>query len=430
MGAGPRFERLEDWLEWQQRAHPVAIDLGLERVARVLRRTGWRRPDAPVITVGGTNGKGSTVAILDALLRAGGHRVGTFTSPHLLDYRERVRIDGARASAASLVAAFERIGDALGGDSLTYFEFNALAALLVFETAGLDAIVLEVGLGGRLDAVNVVDADVAVVVSIGLDHMEFLGSDLESIGREKAGIFRQGRPAVFGAPQPPRSVRETAARIGAPLLVRGKHFDGVATALDRWDFVVAGTVSLGGLPAPALPGSIQIANAATALAALDQVRGRVSLGRAAVEAGLRSVVLPGRFQRIRDTRRGFEWVFDVAHNPAAAATLAANLRELPTPGRTLAVCGMLGDKDVAGVVAALASVVDEWFAAIAEGPRVIDDVELARRAATAGVTMRTSGSIAAAMDRAAAQATQGDRIVVCGSFHTVGPALAALGVPL
>ena len=450
MAVGPRFERLEDWLEWQQRAHPVAIDLGLERVARVLRRTGWRRPDAPVITVGGTNGKGSTVAILDALLRAGGHRVGTFTSPHLVDYRERVRIDGARASAASLVAAFERIGDALGDDSLTYFECNALAALLVFETAGLDAIVLEVGLGGRLDAVNVVDADVAVVVSIGLDHMEFLGSDQESIGREKAGIFRQGRPAIYGASQPPRSVRETAARIGAPLFVRGEHFDGVVTAPDRqgdcrdgrpdghpdrrcddrWDFIVAGTVSLRGLPAPALPGSIQVANAATALAALDLVRGRVPLGRAAVEAGLRSVALPGRFQRIRDTQRGFEWVFDVAHNPAAAATLAANLREFPTPGRTLAVCGMLGDKDVAGVVAALVPVVDRWFAAIAEGPRAIDDVELTRRAAMAGVTMRPAGSIVAALDRAAAQATQGDRIVVFGSFHTVGPALAALGVPL
>ena len=446
MAAGPRFERLEDWLEWQQRAHPVAIDLGLERVARVLRRTGWRRPGALVITVGGTNGKGSTVAILDALLRAGGYRVGTFTSPHLVDYRERVRIGGAKASAASLVAAFERIGDALGGDSLTYFECNALAALLVFETAGLDAIVLEVGLGGRLDAVNVVDADVAVVVSIGLDHMEYLGSDHESIGREKAGIFRQGRPALYGTPRPPRSVRETAARIGAPLFVRGEHFDGIAAAPrrqgdcrdgrpdgrfdDRWDFVLAGTVSLHGLPAPALPGSIQVANAATALAALDRVRDRVPLGRAAVEAGLRSVVLPGRFQRIRDTQRGFEWVFDVAHNPAAAAALAANLREFRTPGRTLAVCGMLGDKDVAGVVAALAPVVDEWFAAIAEGPRAIDDAELTRRAAMAGITMGPAGSIAGAMDRAAARARQGDRIVVFGSFHTVGPALAALGVPL
>jgi dihydrofolate synthase/folylpolyglutamate synthase len=429
VAAGPRFGRLDAWLEWQQRLHPSTIELGLERVSRVLARTGWQRPRVPVITVGGTNGKGSCVALLDALLRAGGHRVATFTSPHLVDYRERIRIDGEQVSAASLVAAFERIADSLEADSLTFFEFNTLAALLVFETACPDAIVLEVGLGGRLDAVNVVDPDVAVVVSVGLDHMEYLGPDTESIGREKAGIFRAGRPAVFGTPQPPQSVRACAAALGAVLQVRDEDFAAQSTGPDTWDFVVAGRVVHAALPRPALPGPIQRANAATALAALEALAPRLPIAREAVVAGLRSVRLAGRFQRVVDAR-GFEWVFDVAHNPAAAATLAMSLQAVPVPGRTLAVCGMLGDKDVAGVVGSLAGEIDLWFAASSEGPRAIADVELGRRALAAGVEMTPAGEIPAALARAAAAARPGDRIVVLGSFHTVGPALARLGVPL
>jgi len=429
MTAGPRFERLDDWLDWQQRLHPATIELGLERVARVLARTGWTPPRVPVITVGGTNGKGSCVALLDAMLRAGGWRVGTFTSPHLVDYRERIRIDGRKVSAASLVASFERIADALGPDSLTFFEFNALAALLVFETAAPDAIVLEVGLGGRLDAVNIVDPAVAVVVSIGLDHMEWLGPDEESIGREKAGIFRAGRPAICGMPEPPRSIFSRAREIGAQLFVRGSDFDGRPAGPGQWDYLVAGWVEHAALPLPALPGPIQVVNAATALAALGRLSDQLPLTRAAICAGLRSVQLPGRFQRVDDPR-GFEWVFDVAHNPAAAATLAANLRALPVPGRTFAVCGMLGDKDVPGVVGALRDSIDEWFAASSEGPRAIDASELERRALGAGVTLQPAGSVPAAMQRAASLARPGDRIVVFGSFHTVGPALATLGVPL
>ena len=429
MTAGPRFERLDDWLDWQQRLHPATIELGLERVARVLARTGWTPPRVPVITVGGTNGKGSCVALLDAMLRAGGWRVGTFTSPHLVDYRERIRIDGRKVSAASLVASFERIADALGPDSLTFFEFNALAALLVFETAAPDAIVLEVGLGGRLDAVNIVDPAVAVVVSIGLDHMEWLGPDEESIGREKAGIFRAGRPAICGMPEPPRSIFSRAREIGAHLFVRGSDFDGRPAGPGQWDYLVAGRVEHAALPLPALPGPIQVVNAATALAALGRLSDQLPLTRAAICAGLRSVQLPGRFQRVDDPR-GFEWVFDVAHNPAAAATLAANLRALPVPGRTFAVCGMLGDKDVPGVVGALRDSIDEWFAASSEGPRAIDASELERRALGAGVTLQPAGSVPVAMQRAASLARPGDRIVVFGSFHTVGPALASLGVPI
>lgn len=424
MPAPIRFPRLEDWLHWQQSAHPQAIDLGLERVARVLRRTGWHDPVQPVITVGGTNGKGSCVALLEAMLRAGGLRVGVFTSPHLVDYRERIRLDGKCVSDASLVAAFERIADALGGDSLTFFEHNALAALLVFESAAPDAIILEVGLGGRLDAVNVVDADVAVVVSVGFDHMEWLGPDLESIAREKAGIFRPGRPAVCGMVDPPAALIEVAAAIGSELRIRGREFSAREHADGGWDYVDAGG-TVAGLPAPALAGVVQVGNAATALAALRALSPRLVIPRGAIERGLREVQLPGRFQRVR-AAAGFEWVLDVAHNPQAAEALAANLLRWPVGGRTTAVCGMLADKDVAGVLVPLRDHVDRWFAATTDGARGLADVEMAGRAAAVGLAMSPAGSVAEAMKRAAAGAREGDRIVVFGSFHTVGPALSCV----
>jgi dihydrofolate synthase/folylpolyglutamate synthase len=419
-----RFARLEDWLEWQQSAHPRPVDLGLERVARVLGRTGWRGATQPVITVGGTNGKGSCVALLESLLRAGGHRVGTFTSPHLLDYRERIRIDGRWVSEASLVAAFERIADALGGDSLTFFEYNTLAALLVLETAAPDVIVLEVGLGGRLDAVNVVDADVAVVVSVGLDHMDWLGPDVESIGREKAGIFRPGRPAICGMTVPPRSILDVAAAQGARLLLRGRDFRGDEHADGSWDFEDA-RGRLPGLPAPALQGVAQVGNAATALAAVRELSARVPLSRMAVERGLTEVHLAGRFQRVGG-RGGVEWVLDVAHNADAAAVLADSLARTPVRGRTIAVCGMLADKDVRAVVLAMRDRVDHWIAATTDGPRGLQDGELVTRAAEVGVTMTRGGPVPEAMRLAAAGAAAGDRIVVFGSFHTVGPALSCV----
>jgi len=419
-----RFARLDAWLDWQQSAHPRAIDLGLERVARVLARTGWRGARQPVITVGGTNGKGSCVALLEAMLRGGGYRVGAFTSPHLVDYRERIRINGTWVSEASLVAAFERIADALGSDSLTFFEFNTLAALLTFETAAPDVVVLEVGLGGRLDAVNVVDADVAVVVSVGLDHMDWLGPDLESIGREKAGIFRPGRPAICGMPAPPRSLREVADMQGARLRLRGRDFRGVERADGAWDYY-DDHGALAGLPAPALEGVAQVGNAATALAALRELAAQLPLSRAAIEAGLRQVQLQGRFQRVAGAA-GIEWVFDVAHNPDAAAVLAESLARIPARGRTLAVCGMLADKDVPTVLGALRDQVDRWFAATTDGLRGLDAAELASRGAAAGIAMIPAGSVHQAMDLAASVARAGDRIVVFGSFHTVGPALSCV----
>ncbi|MCJ7453670.1 MAG: bifunctional tetrahydrofolate synthase/dihydrofolate synthase [Steroidobacteraceae bacterium] len=425
MPPGPRFPGLDDWLAWQQTLHPAAIELGLDRARRVLVRTGWRRPSCPVITVGGTNGKGSCVAMLASMLQASGRRVATFTSPHLVDYRERIRIDGTPVSVASLVAAFERIADSLGSDSLTFFEFNALAALLVFETAGPDAVVLEVGMGGRLDAVNLVDADASVVVSVGLDHTEWLGCDLESIGREKAGILRRGRPAIVGMASPPRSVLEVAEAVGAVLLLRGRDFDCAVQPEGTWRYHDAAG-ELDALPAPALAGIAQIGNAATALATLRALKGRLPVERDALEEGLRRVRLPGRFQRIADTR-GFEWVLDVAHNPDAARTLAANLLHCPAAGKTAAICGMLGDKDIEGVVGILGARASRWIAADTDGPRGMLEHALATRAASVGVTMEHGGTVAEAMELATADAVKGDRIVVFGSFHTVGPALEYLG---
>lgn len=424
MTARLRLGSLDAWLEWQQTLHPRAMDLGLERVARVLERTGWRPPRVPVLTVGGTNGKGSCVATIAALLAAGGYRVATFTSPHLVDYRERIRVDGVPVSAASLVAAFERIADALGADTLTFFEFNTLAALLVFETACPDAVVLEVGMGGRLDAVNVVDPDVAVIVSVGLDHMEWLGPDVESIGREKAGILRAGRPAVVGTPAPPRSVLEVASAVGADLRLRGRDFDATAREDGRWDYRDRDG-RLNSLPEPGLTGVVQVDNAATALAALRALGPRLPLARPAVERGLAQVRLAGRFQRLQDAG-GVEWVLDVAHNEDSARTLAANLRRWSVAGRTLAVCGMLADKDVQQVAGLLGGVVDRWYAASTDGPRGLAAEELSARAAGAGVTMAPAGDVEAALAVAAAAARPGDRVVVFGSFHTVGPALRHL----
>ena len=424
MTARLRLGSLDAWLEWQQTLHPRAMDLGLERVSRVLGRTGWRAPDVPVLTVGGTNGKGSCVAMIAALLAAAGYRVGTFTSPHLVDYRERIRVDGVPVSAASLVAAFERITDALGPDTLTFFEFNTLAALLVFETACPDALVLEVGMGGRLDAVNVVDPDVAVIVSVGLDHMEWLGPDIESIGREKAGILRAGRPAVVGTPTPPRSVLEVADAVGADLRLRGRDFDATARDDGRWDYRDRDG-RLDALPEPGLTGVAQVGNAAVALAALRALASRLPLARAAVERGLAGVRLAGRFQRLTDPR-GFQWVLDVAHNEDSARTLATNLRQWSVSGRTLAVCGMLADKDVGQVAGQLGDVVDRWYAASTDGPRGLAAAELAARAAGAGVTMDPAGGVVTALEAAAAAARPGDRVVVFGSFHTVGPAIRHL----
>jgi dihydrofolate synthase/folylpolyglutamate synthase len=439
---------LADWLTHQERVHPQSIDLGLARLERVLRRLDWRQPEVPVITIAGTNGKGSVAAYATAILQAAGYRVGTFTSPHLRDYRERIRIDDEKVDLAALLRAFERIEAAClrgaetpvaatsgvttsgaatpgaasgdGAISLTFFEYNALAAFLVFESAGLDAWVLEVGMGGRLDAVNVVDPTVAVVVSIGLDHQEFLGATPEAIAREKAGIFRAAVPAVLGSRSLPGVLEDEARALGAPLKRLGGEFD-FSRRGERWRYR-GSRWNLDDLPAPALEGDVQYANAATAIAALEELGSRLEIPGEAIVRGLGAAHLEGRFQSIGIA--GVEWILDVAHNPDAARVLAANLEGRPVAGRTLAVCGILADKDAAGVAAELRLRIDEWWIATTLGVRGADGAALAARMAPhLQVPVHIAADIESGCAAALAAARAGDRIVVFGSFHTVAPAL-------
>ncbi|HEY5756028.1 MAG TPA: bifunctional tetrahydrofolate synthase/dihydrofolate synthase [Steroidobacter sp.] len=414
---------LADWLRWQETLHPSAIDLGLDRMRRTLQRLQWRQPSCPVITVAGTNGKGSTVALTSQILRAAGYRVGTFTSPHLIRYNERIVIDDREVSDASLVAAFERIDAVRGTDTLTFFEFNTIAALLVFETAGIDALVLEVGLGGRLDSVNSVDADVAIVTSISLDHTDWLGPDVESIGREKAGIFRAGKPAIFGSRDMPASIAEVAEQLGTPLYRLGQDFDWQRDG-ERWSWR-GRTTDYANLPRPALHGELQFDNASAVLYALECLSSRLPVTRAAIETGLRNVTLPGRFQIVRRAEpTTVDWILDVAHNPAAAQALAGQLASRPTTGRTIAVCGILGDKDIDGIATALRSSFDSWIIVGVPSARAIPVHELAERLGKMGAHIaKTAATVADGCEVAQTMARAGDRIVVFGSFLTVGPAL-------
>ncbi len=414
-----RFRALDDWLRWQEGLHPHSIDLGLERVQQVAADLGLAPFACPVITVGGTNGKGSCVALLEAMLAAGGLRVGTFTSPHLVHYNERIRIAGRLASDEELMQAFERIEAVRGERSLTFFEFNTLAALQLFQSAPLDAVVLEVGLGGRLDAVNIVDADVALLTSVALDHCEWLGDTLEDIGREKAGIFRAGRPAVLGSTDMPRSVFAAAHALGTLLRVPGIDYRFRILA-DHWEWS-SRDLQLPELPLPALAGRQQPGNAAAAVAVLAELRTLLPLDARAIAHGLRTVRLPGRFEvRAGDP----QWILDVAHNPQAAEELAENLRALPAKGRTLAVVGVLKDKDAPALIAPLLPHVDTWFAAATSGPRGMTGAELrARCAPRLNARCVEAASVFEGCAMAQREALPGDRVVVFGSFQTVGPAL-------
>jgi len=413
---------LAAWLEQQQKSHPSAIDLTLDRVREVARRLDLLAPAYRVITVAGTNGKGSTVAYLDALLRAAGHRVGRFTSPHLMRYNERICVNDVEADDAELIASFGRIDAVRGATTLTFFEYNALAALDRFNHAQVDFAVLEVGLGGRLDATNVVDADVGIVCSIGLDHVDWLGESIEGIGREKAGIFRRGRPAILGSAALPDSVAAYATGIGAVPYLAGRDFKAGVHG-GSWDFE-SRALTLRNLPRPALLGRQQVDNAANALAALAFGKFDLELTHDAVSKALSGVRIAGRFQVVPGE---IEWVFDVAHNVPAAQALSSNLDSLPKR-RTLAVCGILGDKDIRGITAALATNVDAWSLAQLEGPRAVSTAELAAHLPAAARVLAQSVSVSAACDAARAAGRPGDRIVVFGSFLTVGPALEFLGI--
>lgn len=411
-----RFKNLQEWLAWQERLHPNAIDLGLERVERVIESMGLARPAYPVLTVGGTNGKGSCVALLETILRVAGYHTGAYTSPHLLRYNERLRVDGSEATDEEFTAAFERIDRARGDVSLTYFEFGTLAALDILARRGVDVAVLEVGMGGRLDAVNVVDPLASLVASVGLDHQEWLGDDRESIGFEKAGIYRAGKPALCGERSPPQSLLKHAREIGADLRVLGRDFDRDID-VGRWNWR-GPEGELRDLPPPALPGRIQYDNAATVIALLKSVAGRLPVPDAAIRQGLASMRLEGRFQRLPGPA---QTLLDVAHNPDAARVLAENLAADPVAGRTLGVLGMFKDKAAGEVAAILAPYLDRWYLGGLEGPRGQNAASLAERIRrrVPKAEIREFASVRDAFAAAGREARVGDRVVVFGSFQTV-----------
>ncbi|MEZ5540525.1 MAG: bifunctional tetrahydrofolate synthase/dihydrofolate synthase [Pseudomonadota bacterium] len=416
-----RFHTLAEWLAWQEQLHPRSIDLGLERVTAVARTLDLLQPACPVITVAGTNGKGSSVAMLESVYRSAGYRTGAYTSPHLLRYNERIRIDGHEVADDALCAAFARVDQARGDISLTYFEFGTLAALLLFRQAAPDLLILEVGMGGRLDAVNAIAADVALVTAIGIDHSAWLGADRAAIAREKAGILRAGRPAVCSDPAPPASLLAHAADLGVRCLCLGQAFSHRRHG-DGWDWT--GWYSrLERLPLPALSGTHQLDNAAGVLAVTELLGSRLPVGRAAIEAGLSTVRLAGRFQIVPGSP---QLILDVAHNPDGAAMLAGQLRENPVAGRTWLVLGILADKDAAGFVRALEGIVDCWCLAGLADSRGLDADALTQRLAEPGRAraLQRYGSVADALAAAQAAAADSDRIVVTGSFHTVAAALA------
>ncbi len=418
-----RFSRLEDWLQWQETLHPRSIDLGLDRLQVVAARLGLSRPAPTVITVGGTNGKGSCVALLESVLTASGRRVGSYTSPHLLRYNERIRIDGVEVEDDLLCDAFDRIDRARGDISITYFEFGTLAALDLFQRAKLEVALLEVGLGGRLDAVNLVSADVALVVTIDLDHLDWLGPDRDRVGREKAGIFRRGRPAVVADRQPPAGLLDAADAIGPRLLLRGQDYSVASYPDGSWDWHSSSGADLSRLPAPALPGPWQLDNAAAVVTVLHCLAEVPT--RKAIEQGLRTVGVPGRQQWIEGR---VPMLLDVAHNAQALRALTAALRQQQVPGRTLAVLGMLADKDLDAAFTITLPVIDGWYLATLGGARGQPSEALAKALQDMGDTRprQCCADVASALAAARTEAEAGDRIVVFGSFLTVAGAMEVL----
>ena len=406
------MKSLAAWLGFIERQHPKTIALGLDRVAAVFQRMQIAL-DGPVITVAGTNGKGSTCAMLEAMLRAGGYRTALYTSPHLVQYNERVRIAGEEATDAALAESFEAVEKARGDTPLTYFEYGTLGALWLFAREKVDVSVLEVGLGGRLDAVNVIDADCAVLTSIGIDHVDYLGPDRESIGREKAGIFRAGRPAVIAEPQPPQSV---LAAPGEKLLI-GQHF-GYADEKSQWSYW-GPSGRRGGLAHPALRGATQLRNASAVMCALDCLHQKLPLAMQDIRRGLAEVTLPARFQVLPGRP---QVILDVAHNVQAAEVLAENLATSGFSPETFAVCGMLRDKDIHGVLRTLAPRITRWHMASLAGPRAASAEELAQHVQGADCFSSPSTAFEAALSRA----NEGDKIVVFGSFLTVGEVIGWL----
>ena len=421
-----RFSTLQKWLDWQEGLHHSSIELGLERVTEVFKRMHSSLPPCPVISVAGTNGKGSSVALLESIYQSAGYQTGVYTSPHLLRYNERIHLNGEEVSDETICEAFERIDQARlqsnENISLTYFEFGTLAALDIFFRSKPDVIILEVGLGGRLDVVNIIDADVALITSIGIDHTAWLGNDRETIAVEKAGIMRKGRPVVFSNPDMPKSIADTANKVGARLFQRGKDFDwknGAGYA--AWDWKSNGQQRTA-LPQPNLRGNHQLDNAAGVLMVIEQLADRLSVNQKQVKAGLLSVSMFGRFQcQPGDPMH----ILDVAHNEASMACLAELLNLQVCGGNNFAVLGMLEDKAHAEALSVMLPEISKWYVADLDVPRGAKSTQLAD--VLNGLDEKTRvdcfSGVEQAIKAADSEAESGDRVIIFGSFYTVELAL-------
>ena len=423
MAAPGSAASLGEWLRWLETLSPHEIDLGLARVQTVLERLQLPRP-ARVLTVGGTNGKGSSVTLLAALLTARGEVTGSYTSPHILTYNERIRIDGIAADDPSIVSAFNAIEKARGDVPLTYFEYGTLAALHLFAAAGAESIVLEVGLGGRLDAVNAIDPDACLITNISLDHCDWLGSDIESIAREKAGIMRPRRPAVFAGNALPDAISDLATQLGADLRIAGRDFSHALRPDGHWDWF-GREHKVAGLAPLRLEGAHQVQNAAGVLALLEAGGLADLLTADRLDPVLTTAGIAGRLERLAAADR--QWLMDGAHNPAGAEALADALASATPGGRTVGICGILDDKDAAGIIAALSPAIDRWIATSADSNRAIPATRLGSLIAeVTGQPCRVAMSTDEALRIAIRQSGPGDTIVVAGSFYTVAAATRGL----
>ena len=413
---------LNDWLAFIEALHPKDIEMGLGRVNQVKQRLNLKT-DFPVITVAGTNGKGSTCAMLEHIYQAAGYRVASYSSPHLLRYSERIRVGSLEISDADLIIAFQAIEDARQQIQLTYFEYGTLAAMWHFCAAKVDVAILEVGLGGRLDAVNVFEPSCAIVTSVDLDHMDFLGDTRELIGAEKAGIFRKNVPAICGELNPPQSLIDYAQKTGAPLKCVQRHFS-FESQQNHWRYL-ADDVALDRLPMPALIGDFQLYNASCVIAAIQSLQNILPVSQAAIEAGLLTVRLHGRYQYLSSKP---DVILDVAHNPHAAKSLASNLKKTSTSGKTIAVFAMLADKDIAGVVNAITNEIDDWYVSGVSHVRGADGAKVQELILSElpNASISLFGEVAEAYAQACIDANENDRIIILGSFFTVAEVMRVL----
>ncbi len=418
-----RFNKLHEWLEWQEELHFTAMELGLNRCTAVAENMGLLNPDFTVISVAGTNGKGSSVTMMDSIFGNSGYKTGCYTSPHFIRYNERIKLDGIEVTNEMLCKSFSRIDHARGDISLTYFEFGTLAALDIFHRANVDVALLEVGLGGRLDAVNCLDADVALISSIDLDHMQWLGMDRDTIAREKAGIFRGDKPAICSDSRPPETVLQYADEIGATLYIPGRDFN-YQLSDDRWSWQWDNEV-YESLPRPDQYNSCQVQNAAGVLMVLSTLKSKLPIKAGAIEKGLENFSLTGRFQMLTE---GMQTILDVAHNAQAARILVHNLKQFPNSGKTHIIIGMLKDKDQAGVLGELMEIADSWHTVSISNSRGSDSEKLKKELLELGVTAPISedDTVANAFLKLQDKTRMHDRIVVTGSFLSVGDAIKHL----